>query len=241
MLYVHDSLEQNFKMNLIGVGLYTFPEVSKLTNIPVQDLHRWLKGYSSKQHNIDELKVRPPLWDTELINSDIEGISFHDLLEVRFVLAFRKHGVSLQAIRYASQYARELFNHPYPFTCKRFKTDGRTIFAEAFKITGETELLDMVKKQYAFSQIIEASLYRGIEFGNDELASKWYPMARSKSVVLDPKIAFGKPIVTEGHVRTSILYDAFKAEGNERLVSKLYEVPVSAVEAAIKFEERLAA
>jgi uncharacterized protein (DUF433 family) len=238
---MHDCLGRNFKMNLIGIGLYTFHEASKLTNIPVQDLHRWLKGYSYKSPNSDEQKTVTPLWQAELTNSDVDGITFHDLLEVRFVLAFRKHGVSLQTIRCASSYARELFNHPYPFTCKRFQTDGRTIFATALNETGETELLDMVKHQYAFSQIIEASLYRGIEFGDDELASKWYPLARSKSVVLDPKIAFGKPIVTDGHIRTSILYDAFRAEGSERLVSRFYEVSVSAVEAAIKFEERLAA
>jgi uncharacterized protein (DUF433 family) len=66
-------------------------------------------------------------------------------------------------------------------------------------------------------------------------------LLRSKAVVLDPLIAFGKPIVTNGSVRTSILYDAFKAEQNKQYVAKLYEVPVSAVEAAIRFEERLAA
>ncbi len=182
-----------------------------------------------------------PLWKTELAEAEVEGISFHDLLEVRFVKAFLKHGVSLQTIRVASEQARAMFNHPYPFTCKRFQTDGKTIFATALETTGETQLLDLVKRQFAFTKIIEPSLYRGIEFGNNELASHWYPVPRSKAVVLDPAIAFGKPIVTQGSIRTSILYDAFKAEENKQYVAKLYEVPVGAVEAAIRFEERLAA
>lgn len=228
-------------MNLIGVGLYTFQEAAKLTNAPAQDLRRWLKGHSYKARGSDERLNSAPLWQTELAESEIEGVSFHDLLEVRFVQAFRKHGVSLQTIRIASEHARAMFNHPYPFTCKRFQTDGKTIFAAALEETGDEQLLDLPKKQFAFAKIIEPSLHRGIEFGNDELASHWYPLLRSKAVVLDPLIAFGKPIATNGSVRTSILYDAFKAEENKQYVAKLYEVPVSAVEAAIRFEERLAA
>jgi len=228
-------------MNLISVGLYTFQEAAKLANASPQDLRRWLNGYTHKARGSGMRVNNAPLWKTELAESEVEGISFHDLLEVRFVQAFRKYGVSLQTIRVASEQAKEMFDHPYPFTCKRFQTDGRTIFAAAMEETGEEQLLDLVKKQFAFSKIIEPSLYRGIEFGTDELASHWYPLPRSKAVVLDPTIAFGKPIVTNGSVRTSILYDAFRAEENKQYVAKLYEVPVSSVEAAIRFEERLAA
>jgi len=228
-------------MNLISVGLYTFQEASKLTNATPQELRRWLIGYSHKVGGSNKRVNTPPLWRTELADSEVEGISFHDLLEVRFVQAFRKYGVSLQTIRVASEQAREMFDHPYPFTCKRFQTDGRTIFAAAMKHTGEEQLLDLARRQFAFTKIIEPSLYRGIEFGSDELASHWYPLPRSKAVVLDPTIAFGKPIVTNGSVRTSILYDAFKAEKSKQYVAKLYEVPLSAVESAIRFEERLAA
>ncbi|MDD5059091.1 MAG: DUF433 domain-containing protein [Sideroxydans sp.] len=228
-------------MNLISVGLYTFQEASKLTNATPQELRRWLNGYAHKASGSDARVKSAPLWKTELADAEVEGISFHDLLEVRFVQAFRKHGVSLQTIRVASEHARELFNHPYPFTCKRFQTDGRSIFATALEETGETELLDLAKRQYAFTKIIEPSLYRGIEFGNDELASHWFPMLGSKAVVLDPTIAFGKPIVTNGSVRTSILYDAFNAEKDKKFVAKLYDVSVNAVSAAIRFEERLAA
>lgn len=228
-------------MGLIGVGLYTFQEASRLAKVPTRDLRRWLDGYAYKHRESAQHVEVEPLWNPEISGQEVEGISFHDLLEVRFVAAFRKHGVSLQTIRSASQHARLLFDHPYPFTCKRFQTDGRTIFAQAIKETGETQFLDLVKKQYAFQQVVEPSLYKGIEFDNTELASRWYPLDRSKAIVLDPRVAFGKPMVTEGHVRTSILYEAFKAEGSKPFVAKLYEVSVNAVEAAILFEERMAA
>lgn len=227
-------------MQLTGLGLYTFHEAAQLTKIPIRDLRRWLDGYSYRNKEHAPVSIAP-LWETTLAADDLDGISFHDLLEVRFVHAFRKHGVSLQTIRVASQRARELFKTDYPFTSQQFRTDGRTIFASAIEETGETELLDLVKQQYAFRKIIEPSLRTGIEFGANQLAARWYPSARSKAIVLDPAIAFGKPVVTHGSVRTSILSEAFNAEGDRNLVARLYEVPVAAVDAAVAFEESLAA
>lgn len=227
-------------MQLTGIGLYTFREAALLTKIPTRDLRRWLYGYSYRDTEHSPVAAAP-LWKPELTEESVDGVSFHDLLEVRFVHAFRKHGVSLQAIRLASERARELFKMNYPFTSRQFRTDGRTIFASAIEETGETELLDLVKQQYAFRKIIEPSLYAGIEFNQDQVATRWYPAPRSKAIVLDPTVAFGKPIVTNGSVRTSILYDAFIAEGDKSLVAKLYEVPVAAVNAAVAFEESLAA
>jgi DNA-binding transcriptional MerR regulator/uncharacterized protein (DUF433 family) len=227
-------------VQLTDIGLYTFHEAALLTKIPVRDLRRWLDGYSYPDKKHASVSVAP-LWETELADDSLDGIGFHDLLEVRFVHAFRKHGVSLQAIRLASKRARELFKTDYPFTSHQFRTDGRTIFASAIEETGETELLDLVRQQYAFRKVIEPSLYAGIEFNQEQVATRWYPAPRSKAVVLDPTVAFGKPIVTHGSVRTSILYDAFITEGNKNLVAKLYEVPVAAVNAAIAFEESLAA
>ncbi|MCD9122336.1 DUF433 domain-containing protein [Cupriavidus sp. UGS-1] len=228
-------------MDLTGIGLYTFQEASKLTGVPARDLRRWLDGYAYRRKGDRGTVPVRPLWEPELSRAEIDGISFHDLLEVRFVRAFRQHGVSLQTIRLASEKARQQFSLPYPFTSRRFQTDGRTIFASAVHETGEIELLDLIKGQYAFQKIIEPSLYQGIDFGPDDTALRWYPSPGNTAVVLDPQIAFGKPIVTEGQVRTSILYASYLAENDRHFVANLHEVPLSAVGAAIDFEERLAA
>ncbi len=223
-------------MQLTGVGLYTFQEATRLTGIKSVDLHRWLHGYKSGK------KEMPPLWETELKGSDLDGLSFHDLLEVRFVKAFREVGVSLQTIRIAARNAREMFNSPYPFTCNRFQSDGKTIFGEAMRETGEQDMLDLHKKQFVFEKVIRPFLYEGIEFGAGDRASRWFPVQKSKKVVLDPDIAFGKPIVTDAGIRTDILYEAWLAEDEDKKrVARQFEVPVQAVDTAIRFEERLAA
>ena len=183
----------------------------------------------------------PPLWNPEPKSEGLDGLSFHDLLEVRFVKHFRRLGISLQTIRIAAQNAREILGSPYPFTCRGFQTDGQSIFAEAIAVSGDPELLDLKRRQYVIRKVVQQSLFAGLEFENDR-ATRWYPMERSKAVFLDPEIAFGKPVVADAKIRTDILRDAWLAEGkNARRVASLYEVSTRAVDAAVRFEARLAA
>jgi uncharacterized protein (DUF433 family) len=227
-------------MNLVGIGLYSFPEAAKLTGIDSSRLRRWLHGYSYHPKG-EEAKRSAPLWESPLLKDQLDAISFGDLLEVRFVEAFRQHGVSLHTIRVAAQHARELFHTVYPFTNRRFQTDGRAVFAEAIRETGDVEMIDLGKKQYVFDKVVRPSLYTGIEFGADDLAKRWFPVTNSRAVVLDPKIAFGKPIVTDVGIRTDVLYESFLVEQDKHTVARLYKVPVSAVEQAVRFEQRQAA
>lgn len=229
------SSENNrLKSPLLGIGLYTIGDAAAYTGIAARDIQRWLFGYESNGAH------HAGLWQSAL-NGIVEtkALGFHDLLEIRFVNAFRQYGVSLQAIRHASHHARELFNHSYPFTCKQFQTDGRSIFAEVLEETSDETLLDLVKKQYVFKQVIKPSLYEGIDYSEMGDATRWYPIKRNRMIVLDPSRHFGKPILTDAGIATETLLAAYKAEGeNSKRVAQIYEIPVAEVDAAIQFEHR---
>ena len=221
---------------LVGIGLYTPAEASLYTGIPAADIRRWLFGYTA--HGVQY----PGILNSELADLNEGVLGFHDLLEIRFVHAFRQHGVSLQAIRNASQQAKELFNQAYPFTCKRFQTDGRSIFATVLSETGDESLLDLIKRQYAFEQVIKPSLYEGIDYTESEAAQRWYPVKSSKAIVLDPSRNFGKPVLTAAGIDTATIFSAYKTEGKDtKRVALLYEISTAAVEAAVHFEQRNAA
>jgi hypothetical protein len=55
-------------------------------------------------------------------------VSFRDLIELRFVKAFRDAGLSLQTIRECFGRAIEAVRDERPFSTLRFRTDGKTIF-----------------------------------------------------------------------------------------------------------------
>lgn len=227
-------------MQLTGLGLYTIPEAARLANVRAAALRRWAYGYESRTGAT--VQHHAPIWESEISTADVDGISFHDLLEARFVKAFRDLGISLQAIRIAAINAREMLESRYPFACRKFRTDGKTIFAEAMNASGELDLLDLRQRQYVFTKVVEQSLYAGIEFDANERALRWFPLERNKSVVLDPDFAFGKPTITGTSLRTDVLYDAWLAESKDKQrVARLYEVPIKSVEAAVRFEQQRAA
>ncbi|QCX50245.1 DUF433 domain-containing protein [Ralstonia pseudosolanacearum] len=221
-------------MDLTGIGLYTLKEAERLTGAPSREVSRWLFGCRFKDG------ARPPLWKTQLSELDEKVIGFRDLMELRIVKAFRTHDVSLRVIRTAIGNARELFAIDYPFTANRFLTDGKSIFYEALKEHGEIELTDIVRRQMVFEHIVRPELYAGIEFTANGQAKRWYPLMNSNIVVLDPDIAFGKPVLADYEVRTDTVADAYRTEKSKKTVASLYDIPVSAVEAAIRYE-RLAA
>jgi uncharacterized protein (DUF433 family) len=151
------------------------------------------------------------------------------------------HGVSRKAIRIAALNARELLGRHHPFSTRIFKTDGRSIFAEITKGTDDKRLLDVVKNQFVFTQIISPSLYEGVEFNASNDPQRWWPLGKKHVIVIDPERGFGAPIVARSGVPTRILANAMKAEGSVEFVAKWYEVSEREVRDAVLFEERLAA
>jgi hypothetical protein len=176
--------------SLFGIGLYTVPEASRLTGIPQQRLRRWLRGYTYGTG--ESLAASEPVWRRQLPEIDgTLGLGFLDLMEARFVDAFRKAAVPWRVIRLCAERARELFGADHPFSSHRFRADGRTIFGEIAGGSGEAQLLDLAKSQFAFVRVFSPSLYAGIEFPEHDMPVRWWPLGRQTPVVIDPARSFG--------------------------------------------------
>jgi uncharacterized protein (DUF433 family) len=230
-----------------GTGIYTLREASRLIDVSSEKIHRWLYGYNYSKKSGEE-KVQgfsKPLWEPQLskIEYDAEVIGFNDLLEIRFVSAFVKHGVPLVVVRRCLETAKALSKSPYPMSTGFFKTDGKTIFSDTLKaLVEEGELLDLKTRQLVFPDVIKPSLYAGIEYSG-KLAKKWFPQGAGSAVVLDPTRQFGSPILDKTGMSTDILYASYLAEGKTsqaiKTTAMVYDTPLKLVESAIKFEQGL--
>jgi len=229
-------------MDLIGTGLYPLNQAARLAGVEARAARRWLKGYSRRYKG--EPVQSAPLWHTQLESEDLPDdiIGFRDLLELRMVAAFVRHGVALQVIRATVDAATRDFGASYPLTNQRFLTDGKRIFLEAIeRATGEPRMIDLLKKQFVFADIIKPSLYSGIEYESDG-ARRWYPEHRRKIIVLDPARQFGAPVIAEAGIPTDTIHAAYRAEGGDTsMVARVFDISPKWVMAAVRFEERLAA
>lgn len=222
----------------IGTGFYTVPEAARLLKIPPVSIRRWLGGYTYGKG--DKAVSLPPLWRPELpaYEHHIE-LGFRDLIELLIVKSFLKANLKIQTIRTCLEYAREVAKDDRPFSTRRFKTDGRTIFFESLRRTGEEELLDLKAHQYVIKKVIEQT-FKDLDL-SDETVARWRPFRGKKSIVIDPQRAFGQPIAAQYGVPTVTLADAVKAEGSVDRVSYLYDVPPAVIRDAVNFEKSLLA
>jgi uncharacterized protein (DUF433 family) len=224
--------------DLFGVGSYTIQEAARLLRTPALNISRWMKGYSYRRDG--KVHTSPPLWRTQWPITD-DGqleIGFRDLVELRFIKAFTDAGVGLLAIRNCMDLARELVKDDRPFSTRRFRTDGRTIFLESAKQTGgDKETLDLKQRQYVFGKVIERT-FKDLDIEAGAVA-RWRPYNGRDSIVIDPNRSFGQPIAAESGVPTIVLAQAVEAEGSQERVARLFEVSLAAVKDAVRFENTL--
>ncbi|MFT6607148.1 MAG: hypothetical protein ACJA2X_002358 [Halocynthiibacter sp.] len=218
--------------NLIGIGLYTPIEAQRLLGVSASKIGRWLSGHERKG-------VRyAPLWEPQIdLNDGAVYLGFRDLMEVRAANQFLDAGVSPQAVRRAIIVAQEYVDAERPLSTTRFKTDGRSIFLEIAEGEGDKKLLDLFKKQYAFSKIMERSL-KDVEF-DGITPSRWWIGSQKSGVVLDPQQSFGQPIEHETGIPTVVLAKAVEAEGSVTKAAKAWCVERKHVQRAVDFERSL--
>jgi uncharacterized protein (DUF433 family) len=222
----------------LGIGYYTVPEAARLLRIPSKNINRWLGGYRYEERG--QTFAMPPLWTPELpVHEHHLEISFRDLIELRFVKAFLDAGLGLKTIRACLEYAKECVSDSRPFSTRKFRTDGKTIFLESARRTGDDELLDLKRHQFVIKEAIKRS-FKDLDVQDDAVA-RWRPFRGKKTIVIDPERAFGQPIAAASGVPTVALADAAVAEGSEKRAAHLYAVPESIVRDAVNFEKSLAA
>ncbi len=231
------------KVPLVGLGIYRVSEAAHLSAVPARRIRRWLKGYEFQSHGSRR-------WSPKVVKGDFAGLagtealSFRDLIEIRFVDAFRGYGVSWPALRLAAKRAQELFDTTHPFSTQAFRTDGRTVLVEITKsgeLHGETKFLDLCRNQFAIREVLAPYLYKGLEFSADDTVIRWWPMNRTRRIVIDPARSFGQPIVNAGGIPTAVIIRAFRAEDSIPRVAAWFEIEERDVRDAIEFEKRLAA
>ncbi len=231
----------------VGIGIYSLAEAARLIHAERRSLDRWMFGYDYRRKGADGDRHEchsDPLWQPQY-EQQVAGekvIGFRDLLELRIVREFVTHGVSMLVVRRCLDVAKELYGlGDFPLSTRRFCTDGKTIFQEVVREGTEPEILDLRNRQYVIRDIIKPSLYAGIEY-EGEFARRWFPNTGKRDVVIDPDLQFGKPVLHDSGVPTAAVYAAYLAEGRDAVqVARMYEIPKRMVDAAVKFEERLAA
>jgi uncharacterized protein (DUF433 family) len=211
---------------------YRFSEAAQLAQTTYQNISRWFQGYSAPGH-----QMRP------VLPSDGSGLlSYLQLVEVAFVATFRKQGLSLDALRRAHAYCVKTLNSEYPFAELRFTTDGVHLFhtlAEFADGPFQREEPMLIATETGGQMAWVAAVTDRInQFEYEQgLAMRWHPRGPDSVILVDPRIAFGAPIIADTGVPTWVIKDRFAAGETLEEIEEDFGVPRAQLEAALTFED----
>ncbi len=108
-------------------------------------------------------------------------------------------------------------------------TDGKRIF---INYLGNTVALDGTKQ---LNLKIISLFFKNIDFGHDSIASRFWPLGKDKSILIDPERQFGHPVVGKSNIYPETLYNLHKAGEPLEFISFTYEVDEQYVKDAIEY------
>jgi uncharacterized protein (DUF433 family) len=214
-------------------GVYLLPDAARILRLPASKLRTWVSG-----RLVDELRYFPAgEFATQGEGAD-RHFGFHSLIEIFTIAKLRERGIPMKAVRQARIELMERYNSPHPFALEGLMTSGRTLI----KSLDEDTLLELgTTGQTAFSKLIER-FCASLDFDQESaLASRYFPLGRQQPIVVDPRHAFGRPVIKGTNLTTEAIMSLLRGGEAVENIAESYQIDTEAVMAARAFEQQKAA
>lgn len=225
--------ESATKDDVLNAPAYAMSEAARYLRVSPATLRSWFVGrpYPTARGTS---QFRPILKPACI---DPTTLSFSNLIEAHVLRSLRtEHGVPLGAVRQALAYAERELRIDHLLLREELRTSGGALFLDRY---GELVNLS-ASGQLAVRKLFEAHLAR-VEWGKMRSAVRLYPFVfgeavNAKPIVIDPTIAFGRPVIGGAFVSTRSILERIDAGESVEDVASDYELSIDAVEEAVLFE-----
>ena len=197
----------------LGEGIYTSSDVANILKISKTRARYLINQYLGKKfRNQQSFKYK-------IETNGSYSVNFFALIEIFVFEKFRDLNVSANKVIKFHDYLSETFDSHYPFAMTSFLVSGRDLY---FKIQDDWVSGDE-KLQIGLKDIIE---FLGDKIQYEEgIASKYFPLGKGKSIVVDPEYRFGQPVLNNTNLLVENLYDLYLAEDKDlKYVAELYDI-----------------
>jgi uncharacterized protein (DUF433 family) len=220
---------------------YTLAEAAGYVRVRVPTAREWIRGRSARAaigRRGAAAIIKPAATHPRCL------LSFSNLVEL-FVLAdLRKHhGLPLQRVRAALRYVEGQLGIERPLVRAEFKTDGVDLFVDHLAEDRATAALINASSdgQLGLREALEARLER-VEWDAHKIARRLFPFVRSetgaqpRTIMIDPGMGFGRPVIATTGIRTSVVAERFRAGESAPDLARDYNVGVDQIEDAVRCE-----
>jgi uncharacterized protein (DUF433 family) len=212
------------------VPAYSFSEAATLVGVPTSTLRSWVVGRPFPARS-------GPRWSQAVIRlpkRERNFLSFTNLVEGHVLAAMRrKHALKLDAIRKAVGYVHDALDVEHPLATELFKTNGVDLFVERLgKIINASR-----EGQLGMKTVLVGSLAR-VEYDDRGRAIRLFPLLRRdhapRSIVIDPRRAFGRPVMVGTAVPAADVRARFDAGDSVEELARDFDVVPQLVEDALR-------
>lgn len=219
----------------LGEGIYLVKDVSKILHLEYEKVYRWIVGYWGG--NLDT-HFKYTFGDV-----DNRAINFYSLIEFYTFFKLREKGLSTTEIRKLHNKLSETLKTPYPFAIgqdfyidHRKQKDPKKKPKKKFIYYNYLDSLIKFDKRDQFSFDFMEKFLDKIEFDDNNLAVRFFPLTDSRNVVVDPKHQFGQPVISGTNIKTQTLSNLYRGGETLENISILYNISIDKVQDAITFQ-----
>jgi uncharacterized protein (DUF433 family) len=216
------------------VAAYLLAEAARYLRLPAATLRSWVLGriYPRAEGRaefpplIRPASRRPPL------------LSFSNLIEAHVLRSLRtEHGVSVKALRSALDYAENALGINRLLLRPELHAEAGRVFLDRYG-----ELIELsASGQLAMRLLFEEHLKR-VEWDRSKFPLRLYPFvsamapSEERPIVIDPSIAFGRPVVLRRGISTSAIAERIDAGETVDDIAADYDLGPSEIEQAALYE-----
>ncbi len=229
------------KSAIFNQPAYTASEAARILQLPPATIKAWCFGQTYRSPSGSPRRFQPVIRPAD---TKARLLSFTNLCELHILSAIRRHHrISLPKVRESVEFLRSRLGSDRPLIDREFKTNGIDLFVEH-----ASKLLNVTRHQEAMRGDFELALAR-IERDKAGTPVRLFPFSRSSSsvreqprtIVIDPRLSFGRPVLSRVAVTTEIVFDRFRAGDSLAELADDYGVGKEEIEEALRFEQRRAA
>ena len=223
------------------MAVYNMADAAHYLGLPYSTVKSWVVGQRYRTPDGEEKFLKPII---KPVDKAKRLLSFRNLVELHVLsLTRREFRIPMQKVRTALDYLKRELDTQHPLSDVPLETDGIDVFVERFE-----HLVSASRKgQLAMREVVKQYLQR-IDRDKNGSPLRLYPFTRGstqveqpRTVVVDPEISFGRPVLAGTGIRTSILAERYKAGDTIQDLVYDYGLNATAIEEAIRVELHLAA
>lgn len=219
-------------LHLLDRWVLSVREAARQLRIPASTLQHWLEGGKRRGTWYPPVLREQPVGTSE--------VTWGEVVEARYLRAYRDRNVSLQQLRPVITALRREFGVPDPLAhFKPFVGSGRRLLLTVQEDAHVPEALRMVYEatsgQLILDRRVEEFLER-VDFAEsgDREAVRFFPAGRQSPVVMDPRVSSGTATVRG--IRTEVLAEQADSGAAVEEIAEDFGLHAGVVKAAIAYE-----